>query len=157
MRPGWRADVVREAREWIGTRYHTSGRIKVQRDAAGKITEPGGADCCSLVVCVYEACGLIDPVTLPHYPPDWHLHRADERYLSAVLERSREIDVAEVQPGDLLLFRVGRAFAHGAIVIDPGWPHIIHAVWSTRLIHEGRADQGDLAERPPRAFTLEPG
>ena len=40
--------------------------------------------------------------------------------------RAREIAPQDVQPGDFVVFRVGRCFAHGAIVID--WPRIIHAV-----------------------------
>lgn len=155
MSPEQRMAVCREAREWIGTRYHPSAKVKMRRDAEGHIVEPGGADCCSLVVAVYEACGLIDHVVLPHYPPDWHLHRSDERYLNAVVERAVEIPVDQAAPGDLVLFRFGRAFAHGAIVIDPGWPHIVHAVWRSGLVYADRADQGALSARPKRAFTLE--
>ena len=152
-----RQQVADEARSWIGTRYHHAGRIKVKRDAAGAIVDAGGVDCATLVACVYEAVGLIPVIDVPHYPPDWHQHRKAERYLSTVLEHATEIDVANAQIGDLLLFRFGHVYAHGAIVVDPGWPYAVHAAWRTRIVHEMRADQGETAVTPCRAFTLWPG
>lgn len=151
-----RQQVVAEARSWIGTRYHHAGRIKAVRDATGAIVDRGGVDCATLVACVYAAVGLIPDIDVPHYPPDWHQHRKAERYLSTVLAHATEIEVAQAQQGDLLLFRFGLVFAHGAIVVDPGWPSAVHAAWRTRVVHEVRADQGEMAETACRAFTLWP-
>ena len=55
----------------------------------------------------------------PYYPRDWHLHRSAERYLETVLARATEISEDAARPGDVVLYRFGRAFAHGAIVLDP--------------------------------------
>lgn len=147
-----RQDVVTEARSWAGTRYHHMGRIKIRRDADGRVVDRGGADCCSFVASVYQAVGLIDPIELPFYPPDWHLHRTAERYLTGVMEHATEIDPQAALPGDLLLFKFGRAFAHGAIVL--GWPRIIHAHSRIGMVHIAEADQGELVGRERRAFTL---
>ena len=63
---------------------------------------------------VYAAVGLIEPFDPRPYPPDWMLHRADERFLGFLFDRSHQVEKPEV--GDVMMLRVGRAFAHGAIV-----------------------------------------
>ena len=123
-----RARLVAEAESWIGTPYHTGGRLKGV-----------GADCLTFVACAFENAGLIPHVDIPHYPPDWHLHRDDERYLAGVLEYCVEVPPPLAAapptplaaagrmplPGDLAMWRIGRGFAHGAIVT--AWPRIVHA------------------------------
>jgi cell wall-associated NlpC family hydrolase len=82
-------------------------------------------DCGQLVAAVYEAAGVVPPgLVIPDYPPDWHLHRDDERYLRHVEEWAHRID-GPPEPGDVALFRFGRCISHGAIVVR--WPAIIHA------------------------------
>ncbi|MGH7033821.1 MAG: C40 family peptidase [Stellaceae bacterium] len=108
-----RARVVAEARTWLRTPYHHMGRIK-----------GAGVDCAALLAEVYARAGVLPPLDLPFYPPDWHLHRDSERYLDFVLAHAIETD-REAEPGDLALWRFGRCFSHGAIVID--WPLVIHA------------------------------
>ncbi len=151
-----RARVVAEARSWIGTAYHHMGTIKARRDAAGAVLDRGGVDCATLLACVYADAGVIAPVEVPHYPPDWHLHRSGERYLETVLERAKEIAESAAGPGDVVLYRFGRAFAHGAILLEQGWPQIVHARSQSGIVHEDRGDLGELADRPRRFFTLWP-
>jgi len=109
-----RAAVVAEAIAWLGTPYHHRGRLKGI-----------GVDCAQLALGVYANVGLIDAFDTGDYPPDWHLHRDGERYLAVISRLADEIDPAEILPGDVLLFKFGRAFSHGAIVTD--WPQIVHA------------------------------
>ena len=147
-----RARLVAEAESWIGTPYHTGGRLKGV-----------GADCLTFVACAFENAGLIPHVDIPHYPPDWHLHRDDERYLAGVLERCIEVPGPPL-PGDLAMWRIGRGFAHGAIVV--GWPRIVHAelrigriVADDALRNAGLATIGERVAdcgkpRPRRFFTL---
>jgi|APHig6443717497_1056834.scaffolds.fasta_scaffold08245_3 cell wall-associated NlpC family hydrolase len=108
-----RAAVIAETYSWENTPYHDRGRIKGV-----------GVDCAMLPAEIYEAVKLIPRVEPEYYPPDWHFHRGGERYIS-VVEKYARIVVAPL-PGDLALYRFGRNFAHGAIVID--WPLIVHAV-----------------------------
>jgi cell wall-associated NlpC family hydrolase len=109
-----RAAVVAEALSWLRTPYHHQAAVKGV-----------GADCAMFPQAVYVARGI-----MPHresigdYPVQWHMHHDEERYLAAVLKYSREIDGPPL-PGDFMLFKFGKAFAHGAIVIE--WPCIIHA------------------------------
>lgn len=107
-----RARVVKTAHEWLGTPYHTGGRVKGV-----------GADCLTLLAGVFEEAGLVGHMEIPYYPNDWHLHRAAERYLNGLLQYAHE--VSEPLPGDIALWKFGRCFSHGAIVVQ--WPVIIHA------------------------------
>jgi hypothetical protein len=86
---------------------------------------------------------------VPFYPQDWHLHRNEERYLAGVLEYCHEID-GPPRPGDIALFRFGRCFAHGGIVI--AWPLIIHA-WNGMGVVPIDADQALLGRQARRFFS----
>ncbi len=138
-----RDKIVTEARSWLLTPYAHAGRIK-----------GAGVDCATLLVEVYGAVGAIPPLEIASYPPDWHLHRGEERYLDLVLTHAREIDKAETQPGDVALFKFGRAFAHGSIIMPPGWPHIIHAYKEAGCVIADHGDGGRLGEREVRFFAV---
>ena len=134
-----RAAVVEEARGWIGTPYRAAQRVR------GPM---GGVDCLTFVVEVFERAGVIPHYHVPFYPQDWHLHRDVERYMLGVLEYAREI-AGPPQPGDVALFKFGRCFAHGAIVLE--WPRLIHA-WHNAGVLCADATQPHLAGRPVRFF-----
>ncbi len=144
-----RARVVAEARAWRGAAYHHMARVR-PNSAAG---ERGATDCAQLLACVYDAAGLIPEVPLEYYPPDWHLHRGLERYLNKVAEHARELP-AESYPGagDLVLWRWGRCFAHGAIVTQ--WPRVVHAVAGIGVLEEDIERNGSFRGRPRRFFTV---
>lgn len=135
-----RGAIVAEALTWLRTPYHHRGTIKGV-----------GVDCAQFPLQVYAACGLIEPFETGDYPPDWHMHRSEERYLAAVQARAKEIDPGEVQPGDLMVFRIGRCYAHGAIVT--AWPRLVHAVVG-RCVMLDEITSAQLANRPAKAFTL---
>lgn len=135
-----REDVIVEAMTWLRTPYHHRGTIRGV-----------GVDCAQFPMQVYAACGFLEAFDPGEYPPDWHLHRSDERYLGAVRARAREIDPPSADVGDFVIFRIGRCFAHGAIVVS--WPRIIHAVVD-RCVMLDEATNGRLSERPLKAFTL---
>jgi cell wall-associated NlpC family hydrolase len=138
-----RAAVVAEAATWLRTPYHHMGRAK-----------GSGTDCLMLLAEVYEAADVIPHVEVPFYPPDWHLHRGVERYIEGLTRYAREIangaDDPSPQPGDAVLFKFGRCFAHGAIVV--AWPRLIHA-WHNAGVVYADAGQGQLAGRMVRFFS----
>ena len=98
--------VVAEARSWIGTPYHNCADIKGV-----------GVDCGMLLVRVFVDTGLCQPFDPRPYPIDWHLHRSEERYLGFIFDARREI--AEPQPGDVMVLRYGRCYSHGGMVTGP--------------------------------------
>jgi len=116
-----RQRAVSIARSFIGTPYHSGGRKKGI-----------GVDCLTLLAEVYAEAGLIEPVKLPHYAPDFFKHKGTELYLNGLLKYTAEVDKAE--PGDIALWKYGRCFSHGAIVVE--WPHIIHAHVGRRVMLE---------------------
>ena len=109
-----RQAVILEARRWIGTPYRHSARVVGRR---------GGTDCIQLLAAAYEGAGIVERVKIEPYAQEWHLHRGAERYLLGLMRYCREVSTP--LPGDIALWRFGRTFSHGAIVVE--WPIIIHA------------------------------
>jgi cell wall-associated NlpC family hydrolase len=148
-----RAIVVNEALSWVGTRYHHMGTVKRRMNAFGVTTDRGGVDCATLLTCVYANAGIIDPVVLDHYPPDWHMHQGAERYLRQLLKHSTEISEALALPGDVVLFRWGKVYSHGAILIEPGWPNIVHAYSEAGMVVADHGDKGYHGSVERRFFS----
>ena len=138
-----RAAVIAEAERWIGTPFHHEARIK-----------GGGVDCLMLLAEVYERAGVIKHAAPPHYVPDWHMHQGAERYMEGLLAYAGEIDGPpqgpEPLPGDIALFRFGRTFSHGAIIVR--WPRLIHAYWAIGVVW-GDATLHPLKGRDVRFFS----
>ncbi len=137
-----RAAVVAEAMRWIGTPYHHAAKLFGV-----------GVDCATLIAAVYENVGLIEPVDIPPYSPQWHLHRKIEKYKDAVLLRARAIPEADALPGDVVLYRWGHVKAHGGIIGARGWPFIIHAYSRAGQVIEADGRGGDLEGKQTEFFT----
>lgn len=136
-----RAAIVAEALSWEGTPYISRAKIKGV-----------GVDCAMLPAAVYAEVGLI-PDMAPEYPPDWMMHRDEERFLSFVIPHAREIDQSEAKPGDLVIWKFGRTYSHSAILIEA--PVVLHAVMRGAAVVRGDIERdSDLAGRPRRFFTL---
>lgn len=119
MTPEQEAAVVAQARRWLGTPYHHAA------DVLGV-----GVDCAMLPVRVFTDAGIVHGVEDPRpYPPDWHLHRSEERYLRWMQRYGYRVRRGwEVRPGDMALFKFGRCVSHGGIVETVGAdPIMIHA------------------------------
>ncbi len=130
-----RAAVVAAARAWIGTPYHHMADIK-----------GAGVDCAMLLVRVYCDLGLVSPFDPRPYTQDWMMHRNEERYLGFLLERARIVEAPG--PGDVILFRIGRCFAHGGIVTKADPLTICHAFMPAGVVLEDEiARSAELSER----------
>lgn len=103
-----RAAVVTEAMSWLGTPFHHASAIKGV-----------GVDCAQLLIACYAAVGVVERPDVGEYSPDWFLHedgRALERFTDWITALCLPVILPE--PGDIALFRYGRAVSHGAIVVD---------------------------------------
>ena len=137
-----REAVVAEAVSWLGTPYHHQACVKGV-----------GADCAQMPLAVYIAAGLIPRTEVGDYSPQWFLHRSAELYLAWVQRFAREIGAAKIGPGDFAVWRFGRTFSHGAVIID--WPRVIHASAPDACVCWADATRdADLARRPARFFSV---
>ena len=144
-----RKAIVAEAKTWIGTRYVSNGMVK-----------EAGTDCAMILVGVYGGLGLIPPQFDPRpYPAQWHLHRNIEKYLEAILAFATEVEKPPKRapkPGDVVMFKIGKVFAHAAIITD--WPNVIHAVGGSGVLPEdiskNNTGKRALANVEQRFFSL---
>jgi cell wall-associated NlpC family hydrolase len=140
-----RIAVVQEAVRWLGTPWHHNARVR-----------GAGVDCGQLLIAVYNGAGLVGPLNTGAYPADWMLHRHEELYLSWVEAYMSE--VPSPMPGDAAVWRIGKCFSHGAVVVD--WPKVVHAYRPARQVCYGDGANGvfalkaDGSPRPVKFYTL---
>ena len=136
-----RARVIEVARTFLGTPFHDQQSLKGV-----------GIDCAHLLREVYVEAGVIETFPIAPYSPQFMLHTDEGLFESYVRKVAREIELEAVGPGDIVLYRVGRSFAHGAIVVD--WPKtVIHAFKSYKKVVETGAFDADLADRKVKFFS----
>lgn len=141
-----RDKVVAIAESWLGTPYKGWSKVKHH-----------GVDCGQLLAAAYQEAGhLPADIDLPKdYPLFIGLHRASTEYVDLVLRYFREIPEAEVQPGDVVVWRLtgSKSYCHGAIV--KSWPdYIIHAYGDS--VKAGNAKSRlRLAKSDKLFFTLQ--
>ena len=83
----------------------------------------------------------------------WHLHRSEEVYLAGLEQYATELpEGAEPQPGDIALWKFGRAYSHAAIVINSR--EIIHAHKDSRCVTIDERWSDKLVARPVKFFEL---
>jgi cell wall-associated NlpC family hydrolase len=132
-----REKIVAEVKTWLHTKWHHEARLKGV-----------GVDCGMLLIEVYANCGLIEHLTPPHYPPDFMMHRSEEWFMQTIMAHAFE--VFDSMPGDAILYRHGRIYSHGGIVVK--WPQIIHASVPDRCVCYGDADLRPLSVRHHKMF-----
>ena len=108
-------DIVAAARGWTGTPYRHQASLKGV-----------GCDCLGLVRGVWRDIYGAEPETPPPYGPGWAESSSEERFAAAGFRHLVPVDAAEMQPGDVLLFRWRPHLPakHAAILTVP-----------TRMIH----------------------
>lgn len=126
-----RRAVVREAATWIGTPFRHEARVK-----------GAGVDCVYMPAESYNAA-IGYSISPPVYSPQWHLHadkdgKFRELYLEGLVAQgfleisdgkqiepfSAEHFIAALkEPGDFVVVKLAKTYAHGAIILD--WPWII--------------------------------
>ena len=148
MTPEQRARVVEVAKQWLRTPYHHHGQVK-----------GAGVDCAMFPLAVYKECGLIpEDFQPPEYSMQWHLHRSEELYLKTIEPLCREFMVwpdipsSQPRPADFVVFKFGRTYSHGAIVIE--WPRIIHSYIPHGVQYGNALQDGELIGREMKFFEV---
>lgn len=133
--------VAQEARAWLGTPYHHHGRIRGV-----------GVDCAMLLAEVYQACGIVGHLDPGHYATDWHLHRSEELFLGWASANATEVQTPAL--GDVGIWRFGRTYSHGGIVVqvDP-LPIIVHAHLPSRAVVATALHEHPFSGRAVRWFS----
>lgn len=132
-----KSEIIREARSWIGTRFHHQGRVKKNGG------DRGGCDCIGLIIGVADNVGLtchgrkyseFDRSDYARTPDGSQLQAAFAKYL-------REIPVSDIEPGDILMFRFDKDPQHVGIVSNLN-DHIglIHCYMQARGVVEHGLD-----------------
>jgi cell wall-associated NlpC family hydrolase len=136
-----RTSIVRAAKDWLGTPYHHHARVK-----------HCGADCAMFPLAVYQECGVLPrSYQPPEYSVQWHLHRSRELYLEEIDRFVTEIN-GPPQPADFVVFRFGRTYSHGAIVVE--WPIVIHSYIPHGVLLSDALRDGELISRERRFFAM---
>lgn len=107
-----RAKLVAEALTWVGTPYRQLGA-----------TKGVAIDCSMLLVRVMIDAGIVEHFDPRPYPPNWFLHRDDERYIDWMETIAQRVQTP--RPGDIDVMKIGRAFAHSGFIVDDD--HLVHA------------------------------
>ena len=135
-----RAELIREARRWIGTPYTPSGAHRGV-----------GVNCVGFLCGAARDCGLDGLWSV--FVPYEHIARPETRLSlrKALTEHLTKIDVQRAREGDLLLFDRGGGPTHLGMITE----------WNDRrqyLIHacdvEGKVFEFRLTWRPHMAFQI---
>lgn len=110
----YRAQIVLSALGWVGTPYAHQMSTKGQ-----------GTDCLGLIRGVWREIVGAEPTTIPSYRADWS--DRDEGLAEAARRFLAEKPVGDLQPGDVMLFRMrrGAAVRHCGIYLGEG--RFLHA------------------------------
>jgi NlpC/P60 family putative phage cell wall peptidase len=116
MRPITSAMIIAEARSWIGTPYRHQASLKGV-----------GCDCLGLLRGVWRPLVGAEPEMAPPYAPDWAEASGAETLATAARRHLVEIAIADISPGDVVLFRwrTGLPAKHAAILTAPD--RFVHA------------------------------
>lgn len=141
-------DIVAHARGWLGTPFHHQARLRGV-----------GCDCLGLIVGVVNELELKDAQGTPlaAYDEVTYSREPDGAYLTEKLVGLLdEVPVADMQAGDLSLFKVRDNPQHLAILTDyEGSIGMIHCFAQARRVVEHRLDD-DWKSRLLKVFRWQP-
>lgn len=111
-----KTDIVRAARDWIGTPYAHQASLKGV-----------GSDCLGLVRGVWRDIYGREPETAPPYAPGWAEEGGQETLVEAACRNLKKLPDLQFQTGDVLLFRWRPHLPakHAGIAVSQ--THMIHA------------------------------
>ncbi len=120
-----RAQIVEEARSWIGVRWRHQGRTRVH-----------GIDCIGLVARVGEAFGMVDMATVPN---DYGRRTECYDFLIPFQQHMERIPLKEAKEGDVVILREHAYPCHcGILGSRDGDLTLIHAYLPRHQVMEER-------------------
>jgi cell wall-associated NlpC family hydrolase len=135
-----RAAVLEELKTWIGTPYR-----------GWSCTKSAGVDCGQLIYGVYKNCGFVGEIELPRdYSLQVSQHRASTEYVDTVAQYFREITEDEAKSGDLVVYKLGLAYAHAAFIVE--WPHNVIQADARHGVSGAHGTKTPIFRRADRRF-----
>lgn len=134
-----RQDVVSEALSWLKTPYHHHAQVKGV-----------GVDCGQLLIGVYAAASVLRPRVVDDYAHDWHLHHSEELFCRHVVSFG-SVETDSPLPGDIAVYKFGRCFSHGAILVSE--TAVVHSYLGMGTVLCGPGEE-PLHGREVRFFTF---
>ena len=110
-----RSRVVKQARTWIGTKYHHQGRLK-KSDKCN-----GGVDCIGLVIGVADELAICDDKNklLSQYDQiGYSMHPEGEKLALSIGAHLSSVELAKMKVGDILLFKFWKDPQHVGILSE---------------------------------------
>ncbi|MGB8601972.1 MAG: hypothetical protein WCD42_07225 [Rhizomicrobium sp.] len=111
-----RAAIVNAAFDWLGTPFV---------NCCDKKGPDGGVDCAMLLVRCYCDTGTLPPFDPRPYAPSWFMHQEKELFLEFLIDRLGAQEIAAPRIGDVIVWRYGKTYSHGSILINAS--EILHA------------------------------
>lgn len=127
-----RQDIVAEARAWLGTPYVHQASVR-----------GAGTDCLGLLRGVWRALVGEEPEAVPVYSMDWSEPQGEERMWAAARRHMTGKRMNQMQPGDVLLFRMrdaGVAKHLGIVSTTGAVPRFIHAYSGHGVVENALSD-----------------
>ena len=131
-----RAAVINEAITWLNTPFRNCADIKGGH---------GGVDCAMFLTRCFVDTGNLAPFDPRPYPPQWHIHHDEERFLKLITEQLGAIEIETPRVGDIAVYHWGRCYSHGALIINKD--EVCHAFYKTARCVIMRMQDTDLALR----------
>jgi len=131
--------VLEAARGWLGTPF-----------LPGACQRGRGCDCGSFLAGVFADAGVIEPLALGKYDYLAPAMRGDAFYSDLVSLHARA--VSEPRPGDIVMYLMGRAYSHAALVVE--WPRAVMHACRESGVTMARGDGGRLRGRAPLFFRM---
>jgi cell wall-associated NlpC family hydrolase len=137
-----RKAVIAEARSWLHTPWRHACNIKGE-----------AVDCAMFLLESFVRPGIFPRFDPRPYPRDWFMHHSEERFIGWILKFGGvEIPVNKAQPGDVIMYKLGRCYAHGAVLVAPKL--VIHSYARNKQVILTETFDPTLATRSPRAFDM---
>lgn len=128
-----RGQIIIEARTWLDTRFRHQGRAK------GK-----GVDCLNLVIAVASDLNLTPRDFDWEAMPEYHGYgkSPNEPLLLSGCDRFMDrIEIADMLPGDIAIFRFVEEAQHFGIITQVDPLYVLHAYAQARKVTEHRVDE----------------
>jgi hypothetical protein len=139
-----REHIIEVAKSWYRTPYRGWTCLKGV-----------GCDCGQLLKGVFMEAGHQPSDGVPT-PKDYSLqvykHVSSTEYIDTIEKYFREIPESEVKSADIVVYKLKKAYAHAAIIVD--WPrHVIHSL-EREGVHAGHGMNHKFSRLEKKFLTL---